>query len=254
VGSGVGPAQRAAGAGRARRPGGRAGRPRSQHSGVGQPAARALRRPDRPRHAVPAVPGAGLPDQPGRHVRPAPHAVRRAAEPVVHRVPDAAVRAADGGRHDHRLRDRPVPGDTGLPAVPGPVLPGARRARPVRRDPRVFRRRVGSRGRPGGGGARRPARLGRGGAVHRLLHLHPAPAGPGRARRLPAVHLPGAGGQHRQPGRHRRPVRDRRGGHGRSGREPARGGQQGLGRVLRVRDAAGHQPAQHPGRSPRGCS
>ena len=47
---------------------------RAGHGGVGEPPARALRRPDQPRHAVLAVPGDRLPDQPGDHLRPAPDA------------------------------------------------------------------------------------------------------------------------------------------------------------------------------------
>ena len=93
--------ERAAGAGGARRPGDRAGRARAGHAGVGQPPARALRRPDQPRRAVPAVPGGRLPRQPGHHRRSAPHADHRhrTGQSVVHDVPDAAVPAADRRRH-----------------------------------------------------------------------------------------------------------------------------------------------------------
>ena len=173
-----------------------------------------------------------------------------AAEPVVHRVPDAAVRAADCRRHHDRLRDRSVPGDDRLPAVPGPVFRRARRAGADSRF-RPGRDRAGHGGPAGRGG---PARVGGRGALHRLLHVHPAAAGPGRARPVPGVLLPG--GARRYPARHRRPVRDQRPGSARCRRGRDRGGQQGLIGVLRDRNRdrndAGDQPAQHPGRRRRG--
>ena len=238
MGGRVGTAERAAGAGGARRAG-RTGRARPGHTGVGQPPARALRRADQPRRTVPAVPGGRLPHQPRHHVRPAPDAGRRPAEPVVHGVPDAAVPAADRRRYQHRLRDRPLPGDPRLPAVPRPLLPAARRSGPGH---------TGESGRPGrrgpaGGGDRRPARLGCRGAVHRLLRLHPAPAGPGRAGPLPGLRLPGAARQHGHPRQHRQPVRDQRPGAGRA--EPGRRRAAGGGPDDHVRRRGyGHHPAR----------
>ena len=108
----------------------RGGRHRPGHAGLGQPPARAVRqpgRPDRLRRAVFAVRGGRLPQQPGHRLRPAldAHRYRRhryrhrhrrgAGQSVVHGVPDAAVRSADGPGHWHtdhhrRLRDGPVPG------------------------------------------------------------------------------------------------------------------------------------------------
>ena len=87
-----------------------------------------------------------------------------------------------------------------------------------------------ARPRPPGGPstAARDAGAGGRGAVHRLLRLHPAPAGPGRARPVPRVLLPGAARQHGHPGRHRRPVRPGRRGPRRRRRERDRRGEQEL--------------------------
>ena len=239
MGGRVGTGERAAGAGGARRAC-RTGRARPGHTGVGQPSARALRRADQSRRAVPAVPGGRLPHQPRHHVRPAPDAGRRPAEPVVHGVPDAAVPAADRRRCQHRLRDRPLPGDARLPAVPRPLLPAARRPGPGHTGQSG---RPGESGRPAGDGGRRPARLGRRGAVHRLFRLHPAPAGPGRAGPLPGLHLPGAARQHGHPRYHRQPVRDQRPGAGRA--EPGRRRTAGNGTDDHVRRRRyGHHPAR----------
>ena len=123
LGGRIGAAQRAAGAGGARRPGDRAGHARPA-TPVSASHLHALSRPGRPRHAVPAVSGGQLPHQPGHHRRSAPHADHRhrTGQSVVHDVSDPPVPAADRRRHRRRLRDRPLPGDSGLPAVPRPYF------------------------------------------------------------------------------------------------------------------------------------